>query len=432
MSDKSVSSRGELGFVTPKRSHLIPLRAPACEVRSFPDVNDNDCVYDFNEDIYDESYMLMNTPTTVAIDSPSLLRPNVGRHQIASSWSTEMIYLKQTTTVFECVTCLRRIRMLLLDIDTPDRLKFCKPDFLNAVNCRKNSSSGKSTIYSPELMKEIISIVDDFFNENYFKKLPYILIQEIFMWLPIDDFAPVASVCKEWYRISQSDELWFTFYGYKFLRFSDESVPKFPSGTYLSEFRTRLADPHIGDRVEVAWRGKFRLEAADVYQGLAWWVAEVVDKHPVHGKYKIRYPGWESRWDEWVPRSRLRWAVDMNCIEQIRANDTVELWCIGANVPGAWLESTVKKVKGNKYCVGRVLSSGPLWVERHRLRPVKHHARLIENTNSPSSSTRGSFTDSGRKLLRSISSSFASITISNNDPLADDPHNINNSKCTIM
>tara|TARA_B110000090_G_scaffold192162_1_gene225334 strand:- start:158 stop:352 length:195 start_codon:yes stop_codon:yes gene_type:complete len=50
----------------------------------------------------------------------------------------------------------------------------------------------------------------------------------------------------------------------------------------------------------VAWRGKFRLEAMDVYQGLAWWVAEIVDKHTEQGKYKIRYPGWESRWDEWV------------------------------------------------------------------------------------------------------------------------------------
>ena len=41
-----------------------------------------------------------------------------------------------------------------------------------------------------------------------------------------------------------------------------------------------LACVTIGNQqVEVAWRGKFRLEASEVYQGLAWWVAEVVDKH---------------------------------------------------------------------------------------------------------------------------------------------------------
>jgi hypothetical protein len=40
----------------------------------------------------------------------------------------------------------------------------------------------------------------------------------------------------------------------------------------------RLLDPHVGDLVEVAWKGKFRLESLDIYQGLAWWSAIVVDK----------------------------------------------------------------------------------------------------------------------------------------------------------
>ena len=41
-------------------------------------------------------------------------------------------------------------------------------------------------------------------------------------------------------------------------------------------------------------------------------------------------------------------------------------------VPGAWLESKVKKVRNGRFCVGRVLSTGSLWVERDRLRLVKH------------------------------------------------------------
>jgi hypothetical protein len=45
------------------------------------------------------------------------------------------------------------------------------------------------------------------------------------------------------------------------------------------------------------------------------------------------------RWDEWVPKARLRWAVDKNEIAHIQSDDIVELWCCGANVPGAWLES---------------------------------------------------------------------------------------------
>jgi hypothetical protein len=41
-------------------------------------------------------------------------------------------------------------------------------------------------------------------------------------------------------------------------------------------------------------------------------------------------------------------------------------------VPGAWLESRVKKVRNGRYCVGRVLSTGSQWVDRDRLRLVKH------------------------------------------------------------
>ena len=112
----------------------------------------------------------------------------------------------------------------------------------------------------------------------------------------------------------------------------------------------------------------------DVYQGLAWWVAEVVDKNKRQGRYKIRYPGWESRWDEWVPLQRLRWTVARNTIEEIKTGDSVELWCCGANVPGAWLECKVKRVRTKsaetKYCIARVLQSGHLWVERERLRLV--------------------------------------------------------------
>jgi hypothetical protein len=41
-------------------------------------------------------------------------------------------------------------------------------------------------------------------------------------------------------------------------------------------------------------------------------------------------------------------------LARIRANDVVELWCCGANVPGAWLESRVKRVRNGRYCVGKV------------------------------------------------------------------------------
>ena len=142
---------------------------------------------------------------------------------------------------------------------------------------------------------------------------------------------------------------------------------------------------------------------------MAWWVAEVVDKHTAQKKYKIRYPGWESAWDEWVPRSRLRWAVDKNTVAKISVDDTVELWCCGANVPGAWLESRIKKVRGDHYCVDRALATGSIWVERDRLRPVKQASSVdtIVRMRSGDEQELPSQTDSRRTLLQSVSTTIS-------------------------
>lgn len=43
----------------------------------------------------------------------------------------------------------------------------------------------------------------------------------------------------------------------------------------------------MGDQVEVAWKGKFRLESLEVYDGTAWWIGEVVDKSESPGNYKV-------------------------------------------------------------------------------------------------------------------------------------------------
>jgi hypothetical protein len=186
----------------------------------------------------------------------------------------------------------------------------------------------------------------------------------------------------------------------------------------MQEFKKRLEDPEIGDKVEVAWRGKFRLETQDVYQGLAWWLAEIVDKNPAEEKYKIRYPGWESRWDEWVPRSRLRWTVQPNKLVSIYVGDIVELWCCGVNVPGAWLETKVKKIRGNRYCLGKVISSGSLWVERDRIRLVKrgNENHDIDGFGRSFSGRSGSIrladgsSSRSQRFMNSVSSSFSSLS----------------------
>lgn len=150
---------------------------------------------------------------------------------------------------------------------------------------------------------------------------------------------------------------------------------------YWASFRDRLSDPQVGDSVEVAWRGKFRLESQDVYQGLAWWVAKVVERNnPI--RYKIHYPGWEPRWDEWVERRRLRWTSDHDITTKLHGGDKIELWCCGFNVPGAWLETTIKKVRNDRYAVMRSPSTGIVWVDRGRIRPRRRKSsnRLSESS----------------------------------------------------
>lgn len=46
----------------------------------------------------------------------------------------------------------------------------------------------------------------------------------------------------------------------------------------------------MGDEVEVAWRGKFRLESLEVYNGMAWWLAKVVGKGDQKGLYQVTEP----------------------------------------------------------------------------------------------------------------------------------------------
>jgi hypothetical protein len=315
---------------------------------------------------------------------------------------------------------------LLSEIDKSDRIKFCKADYENSTKLLKKQKQ----VWSDDLFREVVAITSEFFCESFFQKLPTDLVIEIFLWLPINRFAPITSVCWEWCEIGCSDAIWGCFYRQKFLVNNPGAMPSPSKEEMIVSFHSRLKDPQVGDKVEVAWRGKFRLETQDVYQGLAWWVAEVVDKHISHGRYKIRYPGWESRWDEWVPRQRLRWAVNENTVNSINVNDIVELWCCGANVPGAWLESKVKKVRGGRYCIGRVISSGYLWVERDRLRLVRSAAEQ--------SILDSQLEESGRSVRgRRRTSLLSSITTSLSERFADMTHlhhndGMRNASCVVM
>lgn len=256
----------------------------------------------------------------------------------------------------------------------------------------------KHKAWRPLLQKEFATVLLRYFNVSPFYRLPDEVVLEIFSFATVNDIAHAMSVCTEWHELLSDNATWFPLYTRKFVLRNtiSTSPPSTPtpfdgSLSYKKVYYQRLIDPAVGDFVEVAWKGKFRLETHDVYQGLAWWAAVIVDKNyhmhssvasgvsnPSHETmYKIHYPGWETRWDEWVPRSRLRWVASANDDDVLEAGDVVELWCAGHNVPGAWLECVVKDIRQGSYCLGKVVSNGLLWVnQRERLRLVSRKNQL--------------------------------------------------------
>ena len=331
----------------------------------------------------------------------------------------------------QAVECLRRIRSLLNDVDPADRIRYCQPDYDLAVKLLRKQKK----LWNSDLFKEVLTISSQYFNKNLFQKLPISVFIEILMFIPVEEMSPLFRVNEEWYDICCSNETWANHYRRKFLLNNPGRLPSRSNSNFnvnmMFSFQQRLADPQIGDKIEVAWRGKFRLETSDVYQGLAWWVAEVVDKHPAQGRYKIRYPGWDSRWDEWVPRARLRWKVSTNTLVTIQVGDVVELWCCGANVPGAWLEAKVKRIRNGRYCLGRIVSSGFLWVERERIRLLRRHSESPEIPGQMTAGPPAGFLNRMvNTVTKHVSNLLPRVTVAGEVEEAEPNASVNT--CTVM
>ncbi len=302
-----------------------------------------------------------------------LRSPMSGRASgLGAGWARAVVDVYQAQDPEEFLRCLQEVAVLLrvhktsLQHNKEAHLKYCKKDLEAALNEKKKKLP---LLFTPEVRLYTLDLLAEFFDKDHLNKLPSALMIYTTSFLHTSQLGNVASVCQQWKEVVGCDAVWKPLYLKRFHFLAPGNTES--SGVrrpFQVMFRERLLDPHVGDLVEVAWKGKFRLESLDIYQGLAWWSAVVVEKGENGARYKIHYPGWDSRWDEWVPRDRLRWTIEQDLNKKIGPNDDVEIWCCGSNVPGAWLEAKVRKVKGQKYCVGRVLSSGALWVERERVR----------------------------------------------------------------
>ena len=248
-----------------------------------------------------------------------------------------------------------------------------------------DAAAGRGKGWSLENRTLLVSLVVHYYPLDRLLGLPRELLEDaILSALDTRGLAAVASVSRAARRAAASDAAWRPQYARRFGTTEGSSSRQrsgsLDFGASLREsFRQRLGDPAPGDKVEIAWRGRFRLEGLEVYRGLAWWAAEVVAKRDASAhdndrqarKYKVHYSSWDARWDEWVSRDQLRWPVAEGRTGLLTPGDDVEVWCSGSAVPGAWLRAQVTAAEGELYCVGDVASSGRLWVRRDRVRLVR-------------------------------------------------------------
>jgi len=368
---------------------------------------------------------------------PTSLFINLSGNAIGTPWTWAISKFQDAETDFDAIKCMEELSDVLNIYDS-ENLKCCKSDFSKVLKAKRADSW---YVFTPEVELAINKLVVKYFNQSDLDCLPGGVLERTFRLLPMRDLVCLASVCQAWRQGCYSDWIWRELYILRFgtlpssckpvlLHSSSTGSPTKPDTFCLETtetltrqrmlssnsakecFHQRIIDPLIGDEVEVSWKGKFRLDAQDVYDGQAWWAATIVDKQPISDsthscatpnneadadafgnsspdltsaacvfKYKIHYPGWDARWDEWVRRERLRWAQKHNPAEKICVNDYVEVWCTGASVPGAWLEAQVKQIKEAEYFVGKMLSSGPLWVNKNRVRlaprsTLEHNASI--------------------------------------------------------
>eukprot|EP00638_Chattonella_subsalsa_P005057 CAMPEP_0117744202 /NCGR_PEP_ID=MMETSP0947-20121206/6613_1 /TAXON_ID=44440 /ORGANISM="Chattonella subsalsa, Strain CCMP2191" /LENGTH=437 /DNA_ID=CAMNT_0005561095 /DNA_START=341 /DNA_END=1651 /DNA_ORIENTATION=- len=357
-------------------------------------------------------------PVALSMDmvgKPTCPYRSISGSTVETPWTLAVKRMKDAETVTDVLRSLEEINDVL-NIYDAESIKCCKEDFSRVV--REKRADGWY-VFTTEVEQSINQLLVKYFRNCELDRLPEAVLYRTLGLLPLEEHWAVASTCQTWRQCADSDILWRPLFEQRFgaVEAAASSSPKHGGEgsssegprvrvlsnaqeedfcrnekghlvlavTYKELYRRRLWDPHVGDRVEVSWKGKFRLEAQEVYNGQAWWAAEVVEKRLADDaessaldeerkeakdeeesglkeyQYKIHYPGWDSRWDEWVPRDRLRWSMAYNPTEIINVNDYVEVWCTGTNVPGAWLEAQVKQVKDDEYFVGKMLSSGPLW-----------------------------------------------------------------------
>lgn len=339
-----------------------------CNINGGNDEEEMDTNNDTDTNINSNTNNVIRLSDESLSDVCFLLETNKMFEEIETIFAIELNCLTHSTSPSEMLHCLKRLNVIFGILDFQYRSQLIRQLRNHLTNlCADNAS------WPVVVNERLILALRSYMIFNYISELPEGLLHYIFGWLSVENFNSLLLVNKEWLNVALNDNHWRLFYNMKFgFTFKDMVTIN-----YFKSYALRLKHPFLNDDVEIAWRGKFRLEGLDVYRGLAWWRAKIVDRHVAQDKYKVHYDGWDSRWDEWVPRSRVRWPFNpkTTCdgsFKIIKRDEVIEVWCQGNHVPGAWLEARVKRIRGNRLQLDKVqMNELPLWVDQHLVRVLK-------------------------------------------------------------
>ncbi|CAM9309569.1 unnamed protein product [Choristocarpus tenellus] len=245
------------------------------------------------------------------------------------------------------------------------------------------------------------------------------IILTLSYWLNSYDLGVALTLSRQWFAVATCNQVWRPHYVRKFGDLpncdgNDDSELK-------HRYRERLVAPLVGDHVQVAWVGKFRLDTSNFYIGVSWWDAKVIamDSSDVesmnqeaignfreravrsHLRYKVHFHSWGNEWDQWVRPEFIRWrtnALGVGTGMDLAPGDRAEFYCCGELVGGSWLEAKVVKVSETAICLSQVvLTSKRVWVSKNMVRSRSASPKTIA---ALARSVQQCYTRGGKDSLR--------------------------------
>jgi hypothetical protein len=207
---------------------------------------------------------------------PRLAKP-IERGPSRLTWIVALAAFREAASVEDALLAVYRVEAFLADCEAAQRETLAR-EFAHEAEEKQSSNP---TLFVQQLVDLLATVKPcDAQSNELSETLRPALMREVMLFLSLAELGCIASVSQEWRALSEHNFLWRQPYlsRFGFHEPAQELSPTSSSSTALAAaqplykefFAQRLVNPQVKDRVEVAWRGKFRLESLEIYSGLAW------------------------------------------------------------------------------------------------------------------------------------------------------------------